>query len=82
MSGAYDTEIIPETIGALPSSDIVAGGLGVSPVPRPRPDNLVMGRSPIKPTVTVSTSRRLNNPTNIWRFARRCDTTDDYRQPK
>jgi hypothetical protein len=48
--GAYETEII----GALPSSDIVAGGLGVSPVPRPRPDNLVMGTSPIGPTVTVS----------------------------
>jgi hypothetical protein len=48
--GAYETEII----GALPSSDIVAGGLGVSPVPRPRPNNLVVGRSPIGPTVTVS----------------------------
>jgi hypothetical protein len=44
--GAYETE----TIGALP----VAGGLGVSPVPKPRPDNLVMGTSPIGPTVTVS----------------------------
>jgi hypothetical protein len=60
--GAYETEIIPETIGALPSSDIVAGGLGVSPVPRPRPDNLVMGRSPIRPTVTVSTSNALTTP--------------------
>jgi hypothetical protein len=60
--GAYETEIIPETIGALPSSDIVAGGLGVSPVPRPRPDNLVMGRSPIGPTVTVSTSNALKTP--------------------
>jgi hypothetical protein len=48
--GAYETEIIPEKIGALP----VAGGLGVSPVPKPRPDNLVMGTSPIGPTVTVS----------------------------
>jgi hypothetical protein len=149
--GAYETEII----GALPSSDIVAGGLGVSPVPRPRPDNLVMGTSPIGPTVTVSAkdasniaegrfegirdklealgytvsangssvytadgqvagenwsgsstiSNMLkenqdqngalasinNNPTatatapvntKTWRFARRCDTTDDYRQPK
>jgi hypothetical protein len=58
--GAYETEII----GALPV-DMVAGGLGVSPVPRPRPDNLIMGRSPIGPTVTVSTSKRLNNPTNL-----------------
>jgi hypothetical protein len=47
-----------ETTGALP----VAGGLGVSPVPRPRPDNLVMGRSPIGPTVTVSTSNALTTP--------------------
>jgi hypothetical protein len=60
--GAYKTEIIPEIIGALPSSDIVAGGLGVSPVPRPRPDNLIMGRSPIRPTVTVSTSNALTTP--------------------
>jgi hypothetical protein len=52
--GAYETE----TIGALP----VAGGLGVSPVPRPRPDNLVMGRSPIGPTVTVSTKDALTTP--------------------
>jgi hypothetical protein len=52
--GAYETE----TIGALPV-DIVAGGLGVSPVPRPRPDNLIMGRSPIGPTVTVSTQDAL-----------------------
>jgi hypothetical protein len=58
--GAYETEIIPETTGALPSSDIVAGGLGVSPVPRPRPDNLVVGRSPIGPTVTVSTQDASN----------------------
>jgi hypothetical protein len=56
--GAYETE----TIGALPSSDIVAGGLGVSPVPRPRSDNLIMGRSPIGPTVTVSTSNALTTP--------------------
>jgi hypothetical protein len=49
--GAYETE----TIGALP----VAGGLGVSPVPRPRPDNLVMGTSPIGPTATVSTKDAL-----------------------
>jgi hypothetical protein len=34
-------------------------GLGVSPVPRPRPDNLVMGTSPIGPTVTVSTKDAL-----------------------
>jgi hypothetical protein len=47
-----------ETTGALP----VAGGLGVSPVPRPRPDNLVMGRSPIGPTVTVSTKDALTTP--------------------
>jgi hypothetical protein len=60
--GAYETEIIPETIGALPSSDIVAGGLGVSPVPKPRPDNLVMGTSPIGPTVTVSTKNALTTP--------------------
>jgi hypothetical protein len=52
--GAYETEII----GALP----VAGGLGVSPVPRPRPDNLVVGRSPIGPTVNVSTKDALTTP--------------------
>jgi hypothetical protein len=56
--GAYETEII----GALPSSDIVAGGLGVSPVPRPRPDNLIMGTSPIGPTVTVSAKDALTTP--------------------
>ena len=56
--GAYETE----TIGALPSSEIVAGGLGVSPVPKPRPDNLVMGTSPIGPTVTVSTQDALTTP--------------------
>jgi hypothetical protein len=59
--GAYETEIT----GALPSSDIVAGGLGVSPVPRPRPDNLVMGRSPIGPTVTVSTQDALTTPQTL-----------------
>jgi hypothetical protein len=59
---AYDTEIIPKITGALPSSDIVAGGLGVSPVPKPRPDNLIMGTSPIRPTVTVSTSNALTTP--------------------
>jgi hypothetical protein len=52
--GAYETE----TIGALP----VAGGLGVSPVPKPRPDNLVMGTSPIGPTVTVSAKDALTTP--------------------
>ena len=55
LADAYETE----TTGALPSSDIVAGGLGVSPVPRPRPDNLVVGRSPIGPTVNVSTKDAL-----------------------
>jgi hypothetical protein len=39
--GAYETE----TTGALPVD---------GPVPKPRPDNLIMGRSPIGPTVTVS----------------------------
>jgi hypothetical protein len=47
-----------ETTGALP----VAGGLGVSPFPKPRPDNLVVGRSPIGPTVTVSTQDALTTP--------------------
>jgi hypothetical protein len=47
--GAYETE----TTGALPVD---------GPVPRPRPDNLVMGRSPIGPTVTVSTSNALTTP--------------------
>jgi hypothetical protein len=46
LTNADETEII----GALP----VAG-----PVPRPRPDNLIMGRSPIGPTVTVSTQDAL-----------------------
>jgi hypothetical protein len=45
--GAYETEIT----GALPVD---------GPVPRPRPDNLVMGTSPIGPTVTVSTSNASN----------------------
>jgi hypothetical protein len=43
--GAYETE----KTGALPSSDIVAGGLGVPSVPKP-----------IGPTVTVSTSNASN----------------------
>jgi hypothetical protein len=46
-SAAYDTE----KTGALPVD---------GPVPRPRPDNLVMGTSPIGPTVTVSTSNASN----------------------
>jgi hypothetical protein len=47
LADAYDTE----KSGALPVD---------GPVPRPRPDNLVMGRSPIGPTVTVSTSNASN----------------------
>jgi hypothetical protein len=47
--GAYETE----TTGALPVDGTV---------PRPRPDNLIMGRSPIGPTVTVSTSNALTTP--------------------
>jgi hypothetical protein len=58
LADAYETE----TTGAPPSSDIVAGGLGVSPVPKPRPGNLVVGRSPIEPTVTVSTKNALTTP--------------------
>jgi hypothetical protein len=46
---AYKTE----TTGALPVD---------GPVPRPRPDNLVVGRSPIWPTVTVSTQDALTTP--------------------
>jgi hypothetical protein len=46
-SAAYDTE----KSGALPVD---------GPVPRPRPENLVVGRSPIGPTVTVSTSNASN----------------------
>jgi hypothetical protein len=49
LADAYDTE----KSGALPVD---------GPVPRPRPDNLVMGRSPIGPTVTVSTSNALKTP--------------------
>jgi hypothetical protein len=45
--GAYETE----KTGALPVD---------GPVPRPRPDNLVVGRSPIGPTVTVSTQDASN----------------------
>jgi hypothetical protein len=47
--GAYETE----TTGALPVD---------GPVPRPRPDNLIMGRSPIGPTVTVSAKDALKTP--------------------
>jgi hypothetical protein len=47
LADAYKTE----TTGALPVD---------GPVPRPRPDNLVVGRSPIGPTVTVSTSNASN----------------------
>jgi hypothetical protein len=47
-SAAYDTEIIPETIGALPKEEVVTDGTVVSSVPKP-----------IGPTVTVSTSRRI-----------------------
>jgi hypothetical protein len=48
-SAAYDTE----KSGALPVD---------GPVPRPRPNNLVVGRSPIGPTVTVSTKDALTTP--------------------
>jgi hypothetical protein len=47
LADAYKTE----TTGALPVD---------GPVPRPRPDNLVMDTSPIGPTVTVSTSNASN----------------------
>jgi hypothetical protein len=47
LADAYETE----TTGALPVD---------GPVPRPRPDNLVMGTSPIGPTATVSTSNASN----------------------
>jgi hypothetical protein len=47
LADAYETE----TTGALPVD---------GPVPRPRPDNLVMGTSPIGPTVTVSTQDASN----------------------
>jgi hypothetical protein len=46
-SAAYDTE----KSGALPVD---------GPVPRPRPNNLVVGRSPIGPTATVSTQDASN----------------------
>ena len=49
LADAYKTE----TTGALPVD---------GPVPRPRPDNLVMGTSPIGPTVTVSTQDALTTP--------------------
>jgi hypothetical protein len=49
LADAYETE----TTGALPVD---------GPVPRPRPDNLVVGRSPIGPTVTVSTQDALTTP--------------------
>jgi hypothetical protein len=54
--GGSSNNSVTETTGALP----VDGGLGVSPVPRPRPENLIMGRSPIGPTVTVSTQDESN----------------------
>jgi hypothetical protein len=50
-SAAYDTEIIPETIGALPTEEVVTDGTVVSSVPKP-----------IGPTVTVSTSNALTTP--------------------
>ena len=47
----------------------VAGGLGVSPVPKPRPDNLVMGTSPIGP---------MPSPTNyINRLGNRLNPASD-----
>jgi hypothetical protein len=49
LADAYKTE----TTGALPVD---------GPVPRPRPNNLVVGRSPIGPTVTVSTQDALTTP--------------------
>jgi hypothetical protein len=48
-SAAYDTEIIPEKIGALPTEEVVTDGTVVSSVPKP-----------IGPTVTVSTSNASN----------------------
>jgi hypothetical protein len=56
--GGSSNNSVTETTGALP----VAGGLGVSTVPKPRPGNLVVGRSPIGPTVTVSTKNALTTP--------------------
>jgi hypothetical protein len=47
--GAYDTEIIPEKIGALPKEEVVTDGTVVPSVPKP-----------IGPTVTVSTSNASN----------------------
>jgi hypothetical protein len=47
--GAYETEIIPEKIGALPTEEVVTDGTVVSSVPKP-----------IGPTVTVSTSNASN----------------------
>jgi hypothetical protein len=48
-SAAYDPEIIPKTIGALPKEEVVTDGTVVSSVPKP-----------IGPTVTVSTSNASN----------------------
>jgi hypothetical protein len=48
-SAAYDTEIIPEIIGALPKEEVVTDGTVVPSVPKP-----------IGPTVTVSTSNASN----------------------
>jgi hypothetical protein len=48
-SAAYDTEIIPEKIGALPTEEVVTDGTVVSSVPKP-----------IGPTVTVSTQDASN----------------------
>jgi hypothetical protein len=48
-SAAYDTEIIPGKIGALPTEEVVTDGTVVSSVPKP-----------IGPTVTVSTSNASN----------------------
>jgi hypothetical protein len=47
--GAYETEIIPEKIGALPTEEVVTDGTVVSSVPKP-----------IGPTVTVSTQDASN----------------------
>jgi hypothetical protein len=47
--GAYDTEIIPKKIGALPTEEVVTDGTVVSSVPKP-----------IGPTVTVSTQDASN----------------------
>jgi hypothetical protein len=48
-SAAYDTEIIPKKIGALPAEEVVTDGTVVPSVPKP-----------IGPTVTVSTSNASN----------------------